>query len=58
MKVDIYVRDSYNDSVNVYVPSDNPDLVRLSPDTDLMLLTPEQARELSDALIKAAEACE
>ena len=58
MKVDIYVEDSYNDSVNVYVTSDNPELVKLSPDADLMLFTPEQARELADALIKAAEACE
>lgn len=58
MKVDIYVEDSYNDSANVYVPFDNPDNVRLSVDTDLMLFTPDQARELAEALIKAAEACE
>lgn len=58
MKVDIYVEDSYDDSANVYVPCDNPDNVRLSVDTDLMLFTPDQARELAEALIKAAEACE
>ena len=58
MKVDIYVQDTYGDSANVYVHDETNGVIHFHSEEPSFIFTPGQARELADALIKAAEVAE